>query len=193
MSFFAILFYALAAATLVCTVMAVTRRILMHAVVWMVAALIGTALIFLLLGAPLLAGFEVIVYAGAIMVLFLFVVMLMRQDPNEPERVEAMLQWRLARRLFWPSVLGIVALIGCVSLLSFDPANRTPLPLAHASPHDLGAWVFTNAWPAVEAVSLLLFAALAGARFLGMPLVRGDRGPGAPKDAPNIGPEVKRG
>jgi len=175
MTLYAVLFYCLAAATLFCTLVAVTRRVLVHAVVWMVGALLGTALIFLLLGAPLLAGFEVIIYAGAIMVLFLFAIMLMAQEPNEPPQVRSMVRRRLRARMFWPSVWGAAGILACMALISFDPANADPLAPGRVSPRALGAWVFGNAWPAVEAVSLLLFAALAGARYLGLPLVRSDR------------------
>jgi NADH-quinone oxidoreductase subunit J len=175
MTLYAALFYALAAATLFCTLVAVTRRVLVHAVVWMVGSLLGTALIFLLLGAPLLAGFEVIIYAGAIMVLFLFAIMLMAQEPNEPPEVRSMVRRRLFARMFWPAVWGLAGIVACMALISFDPTNGTPLNAGRVSPRALGAWVFGNAWPAVEVVSLLLFAALAGARYLGLPLVRSDR------------------
>jgi NADH-quinone oxidoreductase subunit J len=175
MTLYAVLFYALAAVTLFCTLVAVTRRVLVHAVVWMVGSLLGTALIFLLLGAPLLAGFEVIIYAGAIMVLFLFAIMLMAQEPNERPEVRSMVRRRLRARMFWPAVWALVGIFACMALISFDPANTEPLAAGRVSPRALGAWVFGNAWPAVEAVSLLLFAALAGARYLGLPLVRSDR------------------
>jgi NADH-quinone oxidoreductase subunit J len=175
MTLYAALFYALAAVTLVCTLVAVTRRVLVHAVVWMVGSLLGTALIFLLLGAPLLAGFEVIIYAGAIMVLFLFAIMLMAQEPNEPKEVRSMVRRRLFARMFWPTIWGAAGIVACMALISFDPTNTTPLTAGRVSPRALGAWVFGNAWPAVEVVSLLLFAALAGARYLGLPLVRSDR------------------
>ncbi|MEZ7197760.1 NADH-quinone oxidoreductase subunit J family protein [Pseudodesulfovibrio karagichevae] len=175
MTLYAALFYALAAVTLFCTLVAVTRRVLVHAVVWMVGSLLGTALIFLLLGAPLLAGFEVIIYAGAIMVLFLFAIMLMAQEPNEPQEVRAMVRRRLFTRMFWPTVWGLAGIVACMALISFDPTNATPLSAGRVSPRALGAWVFGNAWPAVEVVSLLLFAALAGARYLGLPLVHSDR------------------
>jgi NADH-quinone oxidoreductase subunit J len=175
MTLYAVLFYALAAVTLFCTLVAVTRRVLVHAVVWMVGSLLGTALIFLLLGAPLLAGFEVIIYAGAIMVLFLFAIMLMAQEPNEPPEVRSMVRRRLRARMFWPTIWGLAGIIACMALISFDHSNTVPLETGRVSPSALGAWVFGNAWPAVEVVSLLLFAALAGARYLGLPLVRSDR------------------
>ncbi|WP_419786389.1 NADH-quinone oxidoreductase subunit J [Pseudodesulfovibrio sp.] len=174
MSLYAVLFYILAALVLICTLVAVTRRVLVHAVVWMVGSLIGTALIFLLLGAPLLAGFEVIIYAGAIMVLFLFVIMLMAQDPNDSSKATGIVLRRLRSRLFWPAIWGLVGVVACMALISFDPSNGEPLATGRVSPRALGAWVFGNAWPAVEVVSLLLFAALAGARYLGFPLVRSD-------------------
>lgn len=172
MSMHALLFYFFATVTLLSTIMAVTRRVLVHAVVWMVAALIGTALIFLLLGAPLLAGFEVIIYAGAIMVLFLFVIMLMAQEPDESKLIEGMARWRIARRMFWPAVYGLIGLVACMDLIAFDPSNAPVLQLGRVSPRALGAWVFGNAWPGVEAISLLLLAALAGAHYLGQPLIR---------------------
>lgn len=194
MSMYAIFFYILAALTLGCTAMAVTRRVLVHAVVWMVAALVNTALVFLLLGAPLLAGFEIIIYAGAIMVLFLFAIMLMAQNPDEAKAVKGMVHRRIFRRMFWPAVYGLIGVIACMALISFDPTNTPALKLGRVSPHALGAWVFGEAWPAVEAVSLLLFAALAGARFLGLPLVRADhpRHPGKSLDAQTESPETAR-
>ncbi|NTU60697.1 MAG: NADH-ubiquinone/plastoquinone oxidoreductase subunit 6, partial [Deltaproteobacteria bacterium] len=66
-------FYALAVLVLAATATAVTRREPLHAVVWLVLSVLATALLFALLGAPLLAALEVIVYAGGILVLFLFV------------------------------------------------------------------------------------------------------------------------
>jgi len=109
------------------------------------------------------------------MVLFLFAIMLMAQEPNEPPEVRTMVRRRLRARMFWPTIWGLAGLMACMALISFDQSNATPLAAGRVSPRALGAWVFGNAWPAVEVVSLLLFAALAGARYLGLPLVRSDR------------------
>ena len=81
MTLYGILFYALAVIILVSTLLAVTRRLVVHAVLYLIVAFLGTAALFYLLGAPLLAAFMVIVYAGAIMVLFLFVIMLFQPSP----------------------------------------------------------------------------------------------------------------
>ena len=75
MSLFAVIFYILAAVILAATAMAVTRRDPVHAVVYLVGSFFGSAMLFFLLGAPFLAALEVIIYAGAIMILFLFIIM----------------------------------------------------------------------------------------------------------------------
>ena len=75
MSIYAVMFYVLGAVIVAATVLAITRRNLMHAIVYLVLSFIGTALLFYLLGAPFLGVLEVVIYAGAIMVLFLFIVM----------------------------------------------------------------------------------------------------------------------
>ncbi len=168
MTLFAGLFYVLAVATLFATGMALTRKILMHAVIWMSLALFSTALIFFLLGAPLLAVFEVIVYAGAIMVLFLFVIMLMQQREIPQGKYAPLFS---IKRLLLPLALVVLCILGCISIFTFDK-SAGPLPLAKAEPRELGTWLMTMAWPAVEAISVLLLAALAGVFFIGRrPLV----------------------
>ena len=78
MTIYAIIFYFLAALILVTTALAITRRDLVHAVVYLIFSFFGSAMLFYLFGAPFLAVLEVIIYAGAIMVLFLFIVMMLR-------------------------------------------------------------------------------------------------------------------
>ena len=73
-----IIFYLLAGLIVASTSMAVTRRNMVHAVLYLVLSFFGTAMLFYLLGAPFLAALEIIIYAGAIMVLFLFLIMMIR-------------------------------------------------------------------------------------------------------------------
>ena len=72
-----ILFYILGFTMLAATLLCITRRNPVHAVIYLVAGLFALALMFYLLGAPLVAAWQVIVYAGAIMVLFLFIIMML--------------------------------------------------------------------------------------------------------------------
>ena len=73
----ALTFYLLSAAAVFSTLMAISRRELIHAVVYLVLSFFSLALIFFMMGAPLIAALEVLIYAGAIMVLFLFIVMML--------------------------------------------------------------------------------------------------------------------
>ncbi|HZE21027.1 MAG TPA: NADH-quinone oxidoreductase subunit J [Desulfobaccales bacterium] len=68
MSIYGVIFYTLATIIIISTVLAITRRNLMHAIVYLVLSFIATAVLFYLLGAPFLAVLEVVIYAGVAMV-----------------------------------------------------------------------------------------------------------------------------
>lgn len=161
MSVAGVIFYLLSLVVLAATLLAVTSRNLMHAVVHLVISFVGTAMLFFLLGAPLLAALEVIVYAGAIMVLFVFIVMTLAV-PNEGGET-----WRYLGRWIPAVVLAVVLFIAAAALILNDPASARELRLAMVSPADFGRYVFQQYWLPVEIVSFLLFAALAGALYLG--------------------------
>jgi len=156
---YGVLFYLLAVLILGGALMAVLRRNPMHAVLFLVVSLLGTAAMFLLLGAPLPAVLEVVVYAGAIMVLFLFIIMLLGLVSGGGVIPAA--------RLAWPGLLAAIALAAAASVFGLDPGVKGVLPAAQAGPAALGAYLLEAWWPAVEAISILLFAALVGALALG--------------------------
>src|SRR5574338_771379 len=81
-----ILFYIAAAVSVVATLRVITHLHAVHALLYLVISLLSVALIFYLLGAPFAAALEIIIYAGAIMVLFIFVVMLLNQGPLTVEQ-----------------------------------------------------------------------------------------------------------
>src|SRR5512143_3367274 len=70
-----VLFFISAAIAVISTMLVITRLNAVHALLYMIVSLLAVAFIFFLLGAPFIAALEVIVYAGAIMVLFVFVIM----------------------------------------------------------------------------------------------------------------------
>ena len=164
------IFYLLSLVVLLATLLAVTSRNLMHAVVHLVISFVGTALIFFLLGAPLLAALEVIVYAGAIMVLFVFIVMTLAVPASGGEN------WRYLRNWMPAAVLAVVLFIASAALILDDPASAQSLELAMVSPADFGDYIFQEYWLPVEIVSFLLFVALAGALYLGRQRSTGDKG-----------------
>jgi NADH-quinone oxidoreductase subunit J len=161
MSFLGAIFYGLGALVLASTGLAVTRRNPVHAVLYLVVSLLGTALLYLLLGAPLPAILQVVVYAGAIMVLFLFVIMLLGLGAGRGGIALS--------RLILPGLLGAVALAGLGLVISRDPGAMAELTPAMADPAVLGHFLIDKYWPALEALSVLLFAALVGALWLGRP------------------------
>jgi NADH-quinone oxidoreductase subunit J len=160
MTVYAVIFYLLAGAVLLATGIAVTRRNLVHTVVYLIISFFGTAMLYYLFGAPLLAALEVIIYAGAMMVLFLFIVMMLKVD----ERTRPRGAWRR----WLPAVcLGIIFLAGAILPVTTDPASHRNLELALATPRAFSRFVFRNYWLAVEIVSLLLLVSLIGALYLG--------------------------
>jgi len=148
---YAAIFYLLATVILTATGLAITRRQPVHAVLYLIVAFLGTAALFFLLGAPLLAAFVVIIYAGAIMVLVLFVIMLLQRSPRE---LRLLSEWGPA------TLLGVVFLAVAVAMVFKDPGSRIVLQGAIAQPRDFGRFLFDRYWLAVEIVSLLFLVAL---------------------------------
>ncbi len=159
MTIFTVIFYLLAAVILTATVAAVTRREPVHAVVCLIVSFFGTACLFYLLGAPLLAALEVILYAGAIMVLFLFILMTVEGQASRRQFDR--------RSMALPLILAGVTLVLAAGLILMDPTAGTPLAAATVSPADFGRFLFARYWLPVEIVSLLLFVGLVGAYYLG--------------------------
>jgi NADH-quinone oxidoreductase subunit J len=162
-----IIFYVLAAIILIATVLSITRRNVMHAIIYLVVSFFAMAPLFYLLGAPLLALLEVIIYAGAIMVLFIFIVMMLEIGARPFVPGEWLKQW------FPAVVLSLIAGIIMIILIWQAPAQQAMLPLAMATPQAFGQFVIQHYWFAVEIASLLLFVALVGAYYLGR---KGDSG-----------------
>ena len=158
MTLFAVIFYLLGIVILTATGLAVTRHQPIHAVLYLIVAFLGTAALFFLLGAPLLAAFMVIIYAGAIMIVVLFVIMLFQESPRE-----------IGMRSEWGPglLLGAVFLAVAVATIFKDPGSRIVLQGGVAQPRDFGRFLFDRYWLAVEIVSVLLLVALVAILHLG--------------------------
>ncbi len=159
MTIYSAIFYLLAAVIIATTALAITRRNMVHAVVYLVVSFFGSALLFYLLGAPFLAALEVIIYAGAIMVLFLFIVMMLRIEESK-RRIFPLRQWIPAGAI----CTGYLAVLG--AMLSGIEADRT-LQAAVAIPAAFSVWVFRQGWLVVEIASMLLLVTLVGALLIG--------------------------
>jgi NADH-quinone oxidoreductase subunit J len=154
-------FYVLATIAVIGTILAMTEKHPVHAILYLVTSLFSMAIIFYLLMAPLVAAFEVILYAGAIMVLFLFVIMML--DLGHPERGLSP-GWR---EWFPALVLASVCIGSLATVIISHRSGRTisvmqPVPIREVARH-----LFQAHGLAVELVSLQLLFALVGALYLG--------------------------
>ena len=160
-----LLFYILGAITVIATLLAIIQRNPVHAVIYLVNSFFALALIFYLLGAPMIAAWEVIIYAGAIMVLFLFIIMMLEISPSSgPTRsAPGWPQWL-------PVLILAAALASCTLLLTgLDPISSAGLPRWSASPRDFGYALFKEYALAIEIVSFQLLFAAVGAFYVGKP------------------------
>ncbi len=154
-----ILFYVLAALTLIFGALVVANpfsRSPVTSAMFLVLTIISMAGLFVLLHAFFLAAVQVLVYAGAVMVLFLFVIMLL--DLKEEER-------RKVKRLGLVAGLisvGAIVFIFIRSLYEANPGKHLPAPSAEGATIPLGKLLFTNYLLPFEIVSLLLLVAMVG-------------------------------
>ena len=156
------LFYLASIVAVIATLLAITQRHAVHALLYLVVSLLAVAVIFYVLGAVFVAALEVMIYAGAIMVLFVFVVMMLNVAGHAME-VER--EWLRPRNWYGPSVLALILL----GELAYCTATSGSTPsLANAvGPKQVGVALFRTYWIGIELVSLLLTAGLVGAYHLG--------------------------
>ena len=154
-----ILFYLLATVTVIATVLAITEKHPVHAIVYLVTSFFSLAVIFYLLAAPLIAMFEVIIYAGAVMVLFMFVIMMLDLGRPDEARRPALRQWLL------PLLLGGIILLSIGALAAVP--SRTPALQHVVSVQEFAVTLFSRYGVAIEIISMQLLFAVVGALYLG--------------------------
>jgi NADH-quinone oxidoreductase subunit J len=151
-----------AALALALCLVAVTRPNVVHALIWLVAALLSLAASFFALGAGFAGAVQILIYAGAIMAVFVFVVMTVDSAPS----AIAAERERIAKA--WP--LPAIAAAGLFAALAvrLGPAEPAATATGGAVPaREVGALLFGPWAVAVEISGFLLLAALLGARHLG--------------------------
>ena len=157
-----LLFYLSSAIAIISTVFAISRANAVHALLFLVVSLLSIAVVFLSLGAPFIAALEVIVYAGAIMVLFVFVVMMLNlgEDAAEQER-----RWLSSGIWFLPSVFAAVLVIELAyTVLS---GGFRLYQISSVGPREVGIALYGPYVLAVELGSMLLLSGLIGAYHIG--------------------------
>jgi NADH-quinone oxidoreductase subunit J len=161
-----ILFYSAALVAVASTARVITSVNAVHALLYLILSLIASAVVFYLMGAYFAALLEVIIYAGAIMVLFLFVVMMLNLGTQTLDQERRWLDpsaWR------WPTAMATVLLIEFLYVFLGDGRN----PTGHiVTPKEVGIALLGPYVLAVELASMLLLAGLVGAYHLARPEVR---------------------
>ncbi|WP_295800447.1 NADH-quinone oxidoreductase subunit J [uncultured Microbulbifer sp.] len=157
-------FYLTATIAIAATTLVICSRNAVHALLWLIVSLLATAVIFFQLGAPLAAALEVIVYAGAILVLMVFVIMLLNQGQAAVTRES---EWLRGQNWLGPTLLTAILLLQMLYLLWSGTGNEDLAGAAVArsdtSPKAVGLAMFSEYLLAVELASLLLLAGLVGA------------------------------
>jgi NADH-quinone oxidoreductase subunit J len=162
-----VLFYLFAALTVLASLAVILRRNPMHSVLLLILSFVGLAGLYILLDSPFAAVTQIIVYAGAIMVLFLFVVMLLnvpREDdgpagpgqplvPGGPRRLGALLAGLFLAELLW-----------ALSRFASTPVDGSAQVAERVqSVRQIGVELFTTHAFAFEVTSILILVAMVGA------------------------------
>lgn len=155
-------FYYLAAASVASAVLAVTRRNPVHSVLWVLALFLHVAGIFLLVGAEFLAAVQVIVYAGAILVFYLFFLMLLDM-PGEIAQPRFGAHWPLAAA----AGVGFAVLAWYAREPAIGAARAAPRGEPSGTLASIGIALFTDFALPFEIASLILLAAIVGAIVVG--------------------------
>jgi NADH-quinone oxidoreductase subunit J len=159
-----IIFLVVALFTLGSGLMVVTTRNLVHAALWLIATLFGVAVMFALLNASFLAVVQVVVYIGAIAILFIFAVMLTRKELRDQGP-------QLNRNWWFGALLSVFTFAGLFALLQgWSGLSKTAaaFPSDFDAVNTLGnALVSPDAYVLpFEVASVLLVAALVGAVYV---------------------------
>jgi NADH-quinone oxidoreductase subunit J len=161
----ALLFYAFAAVTVIGALLVVTQKNPVYSVLSLIAAFFGLAGLYILLEAPFVAVAQIIIYAGAIMVLFLFTVMLL----NAPREDAA--EWDRSHPLYRPMAVRVGAVLAVLLALELGWALARTSGLSTSvdemsgdlSITTMGRVLFTDYMFAFEVTSILIIASMVGA------------------------------
>lgn len=155
-------FYIAAAIAILATIMVITRYNMIHALIYLVVSFLAIAVVFFVLGAPFIAALEIIIYAGAIVVLLIFVIMMLnlRDETVRQER-----SWLTREIYVGPAILSAILLAEMVYIiltadttaLDKPPIDSTKVGMSLYGPYVIG----------VELCGILLMSGIVGAYHLG--------------------------
>lgn len=157
-----IAFYVSSAVAVIATIMVITNHNLIHALLYLVVSFLAVAVVFYLLGAPFVAALEVIIYAGAIVVLIIFVIMMLNL---KEEAVAQERRWLSGGIVTGPAILSIILLAELIYIISGEPTST--LATQVVGPKAVGISLYGPYVIGVELSGILLMAGIVGAYHLG--------------------------
>lgn len=157
-----ILFYISSFVAILATGMVITRYHPIHALLYLVVSLLAVAMIFLTLGAPFVAVLEVIIYAGAIMVLFIFFIMMLNLGNSTAQQER---NWLKPKVWIGPSLLTLVLLGELIMLLL--KGKSVVIQVAVVDPRKVALSLYGEYIIGVELAGFLLMAGIVGAAHIG--------------------------
>lgn len=152
-----------AAVAVVATGLVITSLNAVHALLYLIVSFLAVAVVFFILGAPFIAMLEMIIYAGAIMVLFIFVIMMLNLGRRTIEQEAG---WLTPRMWIGPSILSAI-LVGVWLSLFGTGALSQPDGIVMQTPKQVGVLLLGPYLIGVELASMLLLPGLVGAYHLG--------------------------
>ena len=156
-------FYIASAVAILATIMVITRYNIVHALLYLVVSFLAIAVVFFVLGAPFIAALEIIIYAGAIVVLIIFVIMMLNLKQESVEQEE---KWLTKNVWVGPVILCSLLLAELIYILTTSDAtvihrgkevDSKAVGMALYGPYVIG----------VELCGLLLMSGIVGAYHLG--------------------------
>jgi NADH-quinone oxidoreductase subunit J len=157
-----ITFYLSGAIAIAATLMVITVLHAVHALLYLIVSLLAVAIVFFVLGAPFAAALEIIIYAGAIMVLFVFVMMMLNLGKAAAARERGWLDPGI-----WTGPAVLAGLLLAELAYIFAQGGSTPPGTVAVTAKEVGIALFGPYLLGVELASLLLLAGLVGACHLG--------------------------
>jgi NADH-quinone oxidoreductase subunit J len=156
------IFYIASLVAVVATLMVITRHNLVHALLYLVVSFLAVAMVFYVLGSPFIAALEVIIYAGAIVVLMIFVIMMLNLGHQSVEQER---QWFSAKVIVGPVILA--AILGAELIYILSAAAPVDLSGQVIGAKAVGYSLYSTYVIGVELSGILLMSGIVGAYHLG--------------------------
>jgi NADH-quinone oxidoreductase subunit J len=153
-------FHIAAGLAVVATIAALSTRNAVHGLLYFIVSLLAVATIYVLIGAPFAAALEIIIYAGAIMVLFVFAVMVLGMGEDSVARER---RWLRRRTFIGPGLLSAAL----IAVLARAAGATDAVAHSRLGPREVGLALFREHFIGLELASFLLLAGLIAALHLG--------------------------